>query len=204
MRPVILWYNNFIKDIFLGERVVMSNREAGLTIPELMLGLLLFSILVSMAAPSFQNVMRKQELRSQTSLLSSTLAYARNEAITRKQNVAVCGSLDGASCQNGAVDWSAGWMVFTDLNDNRTFDVASEEILRAGGDIAGQASLRVVNGAGGNVALVYNESGEREDGVSELRLCAGNAVSGADTERSRTITVNNVGSSRVAVGATCP
>jgi len=178
-------------------------RQGGLTIPELMIGIALFSIVVSMAAPSFQNLMRRQELNSQMGLLNSTLAYARNEAISRQQNVAFCASSNGTSCLAASKDWSAGWLVFIDADNDGIAD-AGETILRRGGEAGGSASLRVADTNPSPLAIRYNQSGERESGVSTLWLCAGNADAGADVGKSKTITVSNVGSTRVAKGATCP
>ncbi|WP_185231904.1 GspH/FimT family pseudopilin [Teredinibacter franksiae] len=174
--------------------------QRGMTLPELMMGIALFAILVSMAVPSFEGMMRRQELNAQLGLLNSTLAFARNQAITRKEDVTFCGTADGATCTTSS-NWSAGWLVFVDENSNGNFDVG-ELVLRSGGEDGGQAKLNVVSAV--PLSVRYQASGESETGVSTLYLCAGNAETGADTSKSRTLTVSRVGSTRVAKGATCP
>ncbi|WP_082087120.1 GspH/FimT family pseudopilin [Teredinibacter purpureus] len=176
------------------------SRQKGLTIPELMIGIALLAILTSFAVPSFTGLMRRQELNAQLSLLTSTLAFVRNEAVTRQENIVFCGSPNGSSCTSGT-DWSDGWLVYVDTDDDNILD-PSEIVLRRGGESGGRSTLNVVTAT--PQVIKYNSSGEAGIGVSTVYLCSGSAISGADTDKSRTLSVSNVGSVRVAMGATCP
>ncbi|WP_080639384.1 GspH/FimT family pseudopilin [Teredinibacter turnerae] len=183
--------------------VSQRNRlQRGLTLPELLVAMVIFAIVVGFAVPSFQGTLRKQELNSQLGLITSTLAYARSEAISRRKATAICTTADQTSCLSQA-DWSSGWLVFVDEDADGTLD-AGEEILRAGGESGGDSSLTVVADAGAPYAARFNIDGERVAGVNALSLCQGDAASGADTLHSRTITLTNVGSNRVSTGANCP
>lgn len=165
--------------------------QKGLTLPELMIGIALFAIVVSFAVPSFQSVMERQELNSKLSLLNTTLAYARAEAVTRAKNIIVCPVDTGESCKSGT-DWSDGWLVFIDENDDRLLDAADTLIRKAGG-----AGGKVKMLADSTSPLIYNESGESEG--RELKMC----IPGADVSKSRVIAITNVGSSRVSKGSGC-
>lgn len=173
--------------------------QRGLTLPELLIALVVFAILVGLAAPSFQGTLRNQELNSQTGLLTSSLAFARSEAIARRSTTSLCPSIDGSNCSVGTNDWSQGWLVYLDQDENGLPENASD-ILRAVGSAGGEASL-VADRSG---VISYNLDGERQGGITAMSVCAGNAVSGPDSDHSRTVSISLVGSSRVEKGANCP
>ncbi|TVZ38370.1 type IV fimbrial biogenesis protein FimT [Alteromonadaceae bacterium 2753L.S.0a.02] len=174
--------------------------QSGLTIPELMIGLLLFAIVSSLAVPSFQNVMRKNEMKAQLGLVTSSLAYARSEAVSRQKQISVCASTAGAVCDAGAT-WSSGWLVFVDENEDGSFDTDDgDELLKVVGRAGGQSTLEVESG--GNT-LRFTPEGENLAGEVKLALCAGDVGVNGDAIRSRTVTVSAVGSTRVARGADC-
>ncbi len=56
------------------------------------------------------------------------MLLARSEAVRRGVTVTVCPSSDGAACSaDGSVDWSAGWIVFTDLDGDSVFDSGTDD-----------------------------------------------------------------------------
>ena len=63
---------------------------AGFTLVEFMIALSILAILVALAAPSFQEVMRQSRLTSQTNDLLGGLQSARAEAIRRNRTVRFC------------------------------------------------------------------------------------------------------------------
>ena len=89
----------------------------GLTLIELLIGVALAGILLAQAAPSFQTWLARSRLLAQTSALTSSLSYAKSEAVRRGVRVTVCkSSAPGAvtpACSIGG-SWSAGWLVFVD------------------------------------------------------------------------------------------
>lgn len=179
----------------------MKNKHLnrGFTIIELMAAVAVLAVLVSFAVPSFNTVMRNQELVSQLSRLNATLAYTRNEAAARSTSVAVCPSSDSSSCDDSMV-WDNGWIVFLDPDGNGT-PADDSEILKVEERLSGQVTLRSTT----DDPIRFNESGEMAGGAGfTLRLCGGDATSGADTDHSRTIDISVVGSSVVSKGAACP
>ena len=81
----------------------MVGREArGLSLVELLAALVILSVLVSLAVPSFSQMLAEQRLRQAGSELRVSLATARSEAIKRNEGVSLI--------KQGA-DWSAGWCV---------------------------------------------------------------------------------------------
>ena len=67
---------------------------AGFTLVEFMIALSILAILVALAAPSFQEVMRQSRLTSQTNELLGGLQSARAEAIRRNRTVRFCSTAD--------------------------------------------------------------------------------------------------------------
>ncbi|SMF43212.1 type IV fimbrial biogenesis protein FimT [Alteromonadaceae bacterium Bs31] len=179
-------------------------KENGLTLIELMIGIAVFAILVSLAAPQFTNLMRKQEMKSQASLLKSALAYARNEAISRSSGVNLCGTTDGVSCSK-AKNWSAGWLVYVDdeSSTDQYFQSGTDTLLKQNQN-KGNSKLSLIASVD---VIEYNQFGELDDDSAnvDLVVCAAGTTDAEKAYLARTITVTPVGSSRVAAGSTsCP
>ncbi len=103
-------------------------KEIGLTLVEVMITLLIVSILVAIAVPSFTHMKRRHEANGETNRILSLLALARSEAIKKSQVVTLCKSSDPAECGG---DWQDGWILFADNNKDGSLD-EGEEILTRG------------------------------------------------------------------------
>lgn len=97
----------------------------GFTLIELMVTISVLAIVLAVAVPSFQDMVRRNRLTSDTNNLVSALATARSEAIKRGSVVTVCktSNPDAATptCATGA-SWANGWIVFTDTGTRGTVD----------------------------------------------------------------------------------
>lgn len=69
------------------------------------------AVLATVGVPSFRDMLLNQRLASAARSFSSTLSFARMEAIQRAQSVKVEALADG--------DWSGGWVVQTGLDEVR-------------------------------------------------------------------------------------
>lgn len=91
----------------------MKTPNSGFTLFELMVGVSIVGILVSLAVPSFQEYGRNTRVISAQNDLVTALNYARSEAIRRSQGVSVCATSTFTAC--GTVDtWVNGWMVYVE------------------------------------------------------------------------------------------
>lgn len=99
--------------------VAMRKAYAGFTLIELMIVLVISSILLTMAVPSFSEVMRNNRLTTATNNLVTSFNLARSEAIKRRSNITVCASSDQAGCTGGS--WADGWIVI---------NAATNEVIR--------------------------------------------------------------------------
>ena len=79
--------------------------QQGLTLVELLTALVILSVLVSLAAPSFSRMLTEQRLRQATNELRISMVTARAEAIKRGETVAVL--------PRGST-WASGWCVESD------------------------------------------------------------------------------------------
>jgi type IV fimbrial biogenesis protein FimT len=99
--------------------------QRGLSLVELLVGLVVLSVLVSVAAPSFSRMVAEQRLRQVGSELRISLATARSEAVKRNEAVSLI--------KQGS-DWSTGWCIEAGKTSNcsaqpiQQFKVASDQI----------------------------------------------------------------------------
>ena len=104
---------------------MVTHRQRGLSLVELLVGLVVLSVLVSLAAPSFSRIVAEQRLRQVGSELRISLATARSEAVKRNEAVSLI--------KQGS-DWSTGWCIEAGKTSNcsaqpiQQFNVASDQI----------------------------------------------------------------------------
>ncbi len=95
-----------------------SQRQTGFTIVELLITLFVASILLAIAVPSYQTLIRNNRLTSQINTFVTSLQYARTEAIRRNAMV----SIGAQNAANNANEWGPGWRVWVDTNRNGVED----------------------------------------------------------------------------------
>lgn len=95
-------------------------RIAGYTMTELMVALSIATILLMIAIPSFGALIRNQKITAAANDFMMAINLTRAEAIKRGARVDLA-PLDGK-------DWSEGWIVFVDRNDNQIADSGDEVI----------------------------------------------------------------------------
>lgn len=100
----------------------LRGAQAGFTLIELMIVVIIAFLLMIIGVPSFLQTIRDNSMRADLQKLWSSASLARSEAIKRNSNVLVC-PLNSAqdNCVETSV-WTGGWVVFVDRNDNATID----------------------------------------------------------------------------------
>ncbi|WP_370981556.1 GspH/FimT family pseudopilin [Agaribacterium sp. ZY112] len=178
--------------------------QNGLTLLELIVAMAVLAIITSLAAPAMTGMIRGNELRGDLNTLKSSIAFARTEAVSLKEQVALCATTDATSCATSS-DWSAGWLIYVDKSGDGLLTTADCDpvvdcILRVQQGLNGQNTL-YSSGA----YLAFDSYGALATGsLSSLRLCAGNALASGDVDNSHEISVASSGSARVKKGAaTC-
>jgi type IV fimbrial biogenesis protein FimT len=106
------------------------SRIRGISLVELMTTVGIAAIALTLGVPAFTGVHSGMQ-RTQASMeLIASFRLARSEAARRGVSITICPSGDGLACSTDpAPSWSAGWMVFTDLNENSRVDSATDTIV---------------------------------------------------------------------------
>ena len=118
------------------------SKQNGFSLIEVMVTLAIAAIVLSIAVPSYQTAVQNNRRTTATNELATAFQLARSTAISQRVFTVVCKSPDGATCPTGAGsgDWTQGWMVFTDPNDNGSLD-AGETLIRVHGALPGDATF---------------------------------------------------------------
>lgn len=89
--------------------------QLGFTLVELMITIAIATILLSLAVPGFQSLLRNNQAAVLANELVLALNTARNEAVSRRGAVTVCTSANGSACRGAAdsdkTNWHKGWAV---------------------------------------------------------------------------------------------
>lgn len=187
---------------------------------ELMITLLILSIIVVVAAPSFTGSIQRGRLTAQINQITGLIAYARSEAAKRPNaTITLCASTNStAAIPNcNTSNWEAGWIIFSDANADKVLNVTNEDvngnsILDAGEDLNGNGILDSATDellqigtvlAGGNTlrtigftnadAVQFNASG-LPDSAGTFVLCNSEGAT-----KAKAVAVGIVGRTRLAV-----
>ena len=114
-----------IKNVFNNN--LYQKHENGFSLIEIIIVIAIMSLLISTATPSFNTLINKSRLSKTSEELFSSLSLARSYAITSGQRVHLCAlaSSDPLLCKKERdfnSNWSDGWMVFADINQNNEYD----------------------------------------------------------------------------------
>jgi type IV fimbrial biogenesis protein FimT len=145
----------------------------GFTLIELMVVLLIASILLGVAIPSFVDMSVRNRLVTTSNDFVSTINLARSESIRRSATVTVCGSDDGANCDADA--WSSGWIVFADVNGDGVKDPA-DTIVRAHEGLGNGYTLNADPAFASSIT--YGADGSA-DGTGVFAVCHDDELDGA-------------------------
>lgn len=85
------------------------------------------AVVATIGIPSFRYVTNSNRISGEVNGLLGDLQFARAEALKEGQNVTVCVSTLGASC-DGTSTWQSGWMVYS--NPTGTTTPVTSSILR--------------------------------------------------------------------------
>ena len=128
---------------------------------ELMVTITIAAILLGIAIPSFTSIIASNRLTTYANELVTALNFARSEAVKRGVRITLCKSTNGSSCTTSGTDnWSKGWIIFTDQNNNAAYDSVTETLLNVHSNFANAITMvgdtKVVN------YISYKATGQSE------------------------------------------
>ncbi|GGY79549.1 GspH/FimT family pseudopilin [Marinobacter zhanjiangensis] len=122
-------------------------RSSGFTMIELLITMAIMAIILGLVVPSFQGIIRSNQVTTEANAFMSAVQLARSEAVKRGNDVSL--SADGAG-------FGDGWCVHTGANCAadliREFDEPSSDF------------------AAGFTSVTFNRRGERDTGPAMLQV----------------------------------
>ncbi|MCU7906298.1 MAG: GspH/FimT family pseudopilin [Candidatus Thiodiazotropha sp. (ex Epidulcina cf. delphinae)] len=165
------------------------SRATGLTLTDLIIALAILMILISLGIPSFRTMTAKNQQTSEINSFVRHFYLARSLAISSERHQVLCPSSDGEICQDNS-DWSQGFILFEDTNENRTRDEGEPlqgynrpaELIKIG-----------IHSTAGRKRVVYQGDGRPSGYNLTLTFCDPDHL-----VPPRAVIVNNMGRTRVA------
>ena len=95
---------------------------------EILMVVSITAVLMIVGIPTFEDFRQNQRMTASISLLHSQIVFARDQAIKLNSNVVACpGDLQSGCSQTN--NWTGGWIIFSDLNNDQQFS-ALESLYR--------------------------------------------------------------------------
>ena len=165
------------------QSVARPQSQLGFTLIELMVTVAVAIIMLAVAVPGFNDIMRSNKLTTNVNTFVQALHLARSEAV-KSGGATLCASNNATSC-SGA-DWTKGWIVFSDFNLNGVLD-AGETIVRVSEAMPAGSTLPTVS----TTTVTYAGTGFLNPAGLNLTFifCGGRTGTGAG----RSVTINPTG-----------
>jgi type IV fimbrial biogenesis protein FimT len=97
-------------------------KTKGFTLIELLITIVVVSVLLAAGVPSLMEFIKNNKLTAQANSLVAAIQITRSEAVKRGAFMVICAkSPDDVTC-SGDNDWTNGWIVFSDLDQQGDLD----------------------------------------------------------------------------------
>jgi type IV fimbrial biogenesis protein FimT len=173
----------------------------GFSLIELLVALAIAALLAAFAVPAVSGAFESTRARGAEAALVGSLARAASGASLSGTRAVLCPSRAGAAGCIDGVDWSEGWLVFQDLDQDRERDAGEAEIARQDA-LGGQVRLRTTSG---RPRIVFQGYGSNAGSNATFTVCDGRGA-----QYGRSLVLNNRGQLRTtfatpeALAQTCP
>ena len=152
-----------------------TGSTAGFTLIELMVVVALAAIMLTLAVPSFQNMIANNRITSHTNELVMAINMARSEAVKRNVRVILCRSADPVasppSCGGSANDWTTGWLLFASGDANSTYQQGVDTLIRVGEAARTGIQIRTNGTSDNNLQINSNGSTNEAGGTAAFAIC---------------------------------
>ncbi|HPY38904.1 MAG TPA: GspH/FimT family pseudopilin [Thiolinea sp.] len=142
-------------------------QQTGMTLVELMVTLGVVAILATVAAPSLQSMIERNQLQALTNNMVSNLYYARSEAAKRGFNVTLCASdATQNACDTSATSFANGWIIFTDYDSNATLTSPTTKFDTNGDGLLDESEQILFVGEAPNNRFLLKSNGRPDTSIS--------------------------------------
>lgn len=123
----------------------------GFTAVELMIVLAIAAILVAAAVPNFAHMLQRHRATTAANEVLRAFTLARSQALSTAQRVAIAPTT--------GTDWTGGWRVFVDGNNNGAFDAGTDAQIETFPPLRDIALSGTAFGENGNSFVSFNQFG---------------------------------------------
>lgn len=141
-----------------------TTQSQGFTLFELMMTLAVVGVVAALSVPMFGDIVKNNRLATQVNNMLASLNYARNETVTRGANVRLEPIVAGT-------DWTAGWRVRVDGNNDGDFSDTEDMVLRNFEEVESSSLTSSVN------TITYSPEGQAQS-TATLTLVANECTDG--------------------------
>ncbi|QAU25465.1 prepilin-type N-terminal cleavage/methylation domain-containing protein [Dyella sp. M7H15-1] len=128
---------------------VHRRQTKGFTVVELVVVIAIIAIITVFGIPSYKSVITQNRMAGEINDLATDVELARSAAVKQGLTVTICPSTDPTVSPSGTTpsctantEWNTGWIVFTDVSGNQTFNTNTGDVLlHAHGPFTGTDTL---------------------------------------------------------------
>jgi type IV fimbrial biogenesis protein FimT len=182
-----------------GRRSAPPAGQRGVTLIELITVLVIVAVLISIGMPSYRYVTTNNRMASESDALLGDMQFARAEAIREGQQVTVCVSSNGSSCDVATLPpaWQEGWIIFSNPNNVTTVD-GSDPLVRVEKGFSGNGDT--FQSSNSNYAINFSGNGFANLGVASMQITLHNST--ATSQYTRCLQINQAGMMNVVTSTT--
>ncbi|NUO75409.1 MAG: hypothetical protein HOQ32_05280 [Lysobacter sp.] len=142
------------------------HRMHGITLLEALLALFLAAILIALAVPAFARSLERARIAGVQMAMSESFMTSSRTAISGGTATVLCPSAGDSGCAD-STDWSTGWMIYADVDGDRSYSRADVVVHRS----PALRGLRLLS-TDGRRRVVFQTDGGNEGSNLTFTLCA--------------------------------